>query len=74
MGPIVDPEWYAVLVAPGPNRLTVIVRVAALLGLSVSEARRRIDAGELILAEGRTKRLYDLQREFDELGATVVIR
>lgn len=72
---ISDPCFYVILVEPGPNRLAVIVRVRHLLGLPLVEARRRVDAGEVVLAEGdyMDKNLRDLRDEFISLGAVVTL-
>jgi ribosomal protein L7/L12 len=66
-------NFHVILLEPGPNRLAVILRVRQLLRLSLAEARGRVDAGQVVLAEGDlfSRYLHDLRREFEELGATV---
>jgi ribosomal protein L7/L12 len=67
------PLFHVILVEPGPNRLKVILRVRELLGLSLVEARRHVDSGEVILAIGgyMERYLHDLRDEFTKLGAVV---
>ena len=64
-------ELQIVMVSTGPNRAKVIVRVKELLGLTLREARKSVDRGDVVLATGFTKRLYDLRDEFQSLGASV---
>lgn len=67
------PSLQVILMEPGPNRLAVILRVRQLFGLSLADSRRRVDAGEVVLAEGGyiDRRLYDLRDELVSLGAVV---
>jgi hypothetical protein len=67
-------EFELRLVSVGPHRLEVIRLVSRLLQLSSADARRRIDAGEVLLAEGMghlfpPPRLTELYNEFDRFGA-----
>jgi ribosomal protein L7/L12 len=73
---IVDPEFCVILVAAGPNRLAVILRVRQLLEVPLAKARELVDAGEVVLAQGGffDRSLHDLREEFERLGATVLIR
>jgi ribosomal protein L7/L12 len=72
----VKPIFRVILIAPGPNRLAVILRVRQLLGLSLAEARERVDGGEVILAEGdyMERRLHDLRQDMESLGGIAVLR
>ena len=61
-----------VLVDPGPDRLAVLVRVGRLFGLPVIEARRMVDSGPVVLAEGTGgSAMESLATEFQALGAHV---
>jgi len=70
------PIFRVILLAPGPNRLAVIVRVRQLLGLSLEEARDRVDGGEVTLAEGdyMERRLHDLRQYLEDISAVAVLR
>ena len=68
-------EFELWLVSVGPHRLEVIRLVSRSLQLSSAEARRRIDRGEVLIAEGMGHlfpplRLTELHDEFGRLGAS----
>jgi ribosomal protein L7/L12 len=70
---ITDPCFHVILIDPGPNRLAVILRVRQLLGLSLADSRQRVDAGDVVLAEGgfMDRCLHNLRDELTSLGAIV---
>ncbi|MGL6075320.1 MAG: hypothetical protein ACRC8S_14275 [Fimbriiglobus sp.] len=68
-------EFELRLVSVGPHRLEVIRLASRVLQLSSAEARRLIDGGEALLAEGEglffpPPRLTALHDEFGRLGAS----
>jgi ribosomal protein L7/L12 len=60
------------LVAAGPRRREVILRVKELFGVSLREARALVDGSELRLPESRGwQDCLRLGAEFEGLGATI---
>lgn len=63
------------LVSAGHRRLEVILRVKELFGVSLSEARKWVDGGEILLMKLREKEECEsMGAMFESLGATVRIR
>jgi len=61
------------LESPGPNRKRVILWMHQACGISLAEAKRRVDEGNRLIAEGLRWELRELQRGLQALGATAHI-
>lgn len=71
----VEPEFRLILVDPGPERAKVTILVRQQLSLSPAEARRRVEQGKMVVAEGLSHwEVTRLKREFETLGAVVHVK
>jgi len=70
-----EPEFRLVLIDPGPERAKLIILVRQKLNVSPAEARRRVEQGEVVVAEGLSHcEATRLMAEFESLGAAVCVK
>lgn len=70
----VEPEFRLILVDPGPERAKVTILVRQHLSVSPAEALRRVEQGEVVVADGLSHwEVTQLKTEFENLGAAVCV-